>query len=411
MSYDVSQVRRDFPALAVEAAERPLAYLDNAATTQKPLAVLEAVERYNRTSHANPHRGVYALAVAATQAYERARERVARFINAPSPREVIFTRNATEALNLVAFSYGLNNLKIGDEIVLCISEHHSNLIPWQQVARLTGASLRYLYLDKEYRLPWEEVRSKITKRAKITAIAHTSNVLGTVYPVAEIAAWAHSQGSVVVVDAAQSVPHMPLDVQDLGADFLAFSGHKIYGPTGIGVLYGRRELLERMAPYQYGGEMIEYVDEESATFAELPHKFEAGTPNVEGAVGLAAALDYVERLGLGEIRRHEQELTAYALEELARIPWVTVYGPQNLEGRGPVISFGIDGCHPHDVATILDCCGVAVRAGHHCAQPLMHFLQIPASSRASFALYNTPAEVDALIRSLFEVRKWLGYGS
>ncbi|HHT73544.1 MAG TPA: cysteine desulfurase [Firmicutes bacterium] len=410
MPFDVNQVRLDFPALSVEANGHPLAYLDSAATTQKPVQVLDAVARYNEASHGNPHRGVHYLAVAATQAYEGARERVARFINA-SPQEVIFTRNATAALNLVAFSYGVANLRPGDEIVLCISEHHSNLVPWQQVARLTGATLKYLYVDEAYRLPWDEVRTKITSNTKITAIAHMSNVLGTIYPVAEIAAWAHRQGAVVVVDAAQSVPHLTVDVESLDADFLVFSGHKVYGPTGIGVLYGRAELLERMAPYQYGGDMIEYVEEQSSTFAPVPQKFEAGTPNVEGAVGLAAALDYVDGLGLESILRHEQELTVYALEELKKLPWVTIYGPQDLSERGPVISFGVEGCHPHDVATIMDSCGVAVRAGHHCAQPLMHYLKIPASSRASFGLYNTPAEVEALVDSIFKVRKWLGYGS
>ncbi len=411
MPFLVNQVRRDFPALETAVNGHSLVYLDNAATTQKPRQVLEAVGAYNQTSHANPHRGVYHLSTAATQAYEKARERVARFINAHAPKEVIFTRNATEALNLVAFSYGLKNLGPGDEIVLCISEHHSNLVPWQQVARLTGASLKYLYLDETYRLPWSEIREKITRRTKITAIAHMSNVLGTIYPVADIAQWAHRQGGVVVVDAAQSIPHLPVDVQDLGADFLAFSGHKVYGPTGIGVLYGRAELLENMPPYQFGGDMIEYVAEQDSTFAPLPQKFEAGTPNVEGAVGLEAALDYVETLGLENILRHERELTAYALAELKKMPWVTIYGPGDLAERGPVISFNIEGCHPHDVATIVDCSGVAVRAGHHCAQPLMNFLKIPASTRVSFALYNTEAEIDAFMASIYKVRKWLGYGS
>lgn len=411
MAFNVHEIRRDFPALAQNVHGRPLIYLDSAATTQRPRQVLEAIERYNKCSNANPHRGVYYLGTEATRAYEQARERVARYIKARSTKEVIFTRNATEALNLVAFTFGLSNLTAGDEIVLCISEHHSNLVPWQQIARLTGATLKYLYLDEGFHLTEEEIQTKITKSTKIVAIAQMSNVLGTVYPVEMIASWAHRQGAVVVVDAAQSVPHQPIDVQALDADFLVFSGHKIYGPMGIGVLYGKKEFLQEMPPYQFGGDMIEYVEEQSATFASLPQKFEAGTPNVEGAVGLAAALDYVESIGLADIARHEQELTAYALDELSKLPWIKIHGPLDLAVRGPVISFEIEGCHPHDVATILDSYGVAVRAGHHCAQPLMKYLKIPASTRASFALYNTKEEVDIFLESILNVRKWLGYGS
>ncbi len=411
MAFNVHEIRRDFPALAQNVHGRPLIYLDSAATTQRPRQVLEAIERYNKCSNANPHRGVYYLGTEATRAYEQARERVARYIKARSTKEVIFTRNATEALNLVAFTFGLSNLTAGDEIVLCISEHHSNLVPWQQIARLTGATLKYLYLDEGFHLTEEEIQTKITKSTKIVAIAQMSNVLGTVYPVEMIASWAHRQGAVVVVDAAQSVPHQPIDVQALDADFLVFSGHKIYGPMGIGVLYGKKEFLQEMPPYQFGGDMIEYVEEQSATFAPLPQKFEAGTPNVEGAVGLAAALDYVESIGLADIARHEQELTAYALDELSKLPWIKIHGPLDLAVRGPVISFEIEGCHPHDVATILDSYGVAVRAGHHCAQPLMKYLKIPASTRASFALYNTKEEVDIFLESILNVRKWLGYGS
>lgn len=411
MAFNVHEIRRDFPALAQNVHGRPLIYLDSAATTQRPRQVLEAIERYNKCSNANPHRGVYYLGTEATRAYEQTRERVARYIKARSTKEVIFTRNATEALNLVAFTFGLSNLTAGDEIVLCISEHHSNLVPWQQIARLTGATLKYLYLDEGFHLTEEEIQTKITKSTKIVAIAQMSNVLGTVYPVEMIASWAHRQGAVVVVDAAQSVPHQPIDVQALDADFLVFSGHKIYGPMGIGVLYGKKEFLQEMPPYQFGGDMIEYVEEQSATFAPLPQKFEAGTPNVEGAVGLAAALDYVESIGLADIARHEQELTAYALDELSKLPWIKIHGPLDLAVRGPVISFEIEGCHPHDVATILDSYGVAVRAGHHCAQPLMKYLKIPASTRASFALYNTKEEVDIFLESILNVRKWLGYGS
>ncbi|NLM38976.1 MAG: cysteine desulfurase [Firmicutes bacterium] len=411
MGFSVHEIRQDFPALAQSVHGKPLIYLDNAATTQRPVQVLEAIERYNHFANANPHRGVHYLGTEATRAYEQARERVARFINAGSRKEVIFTRNATEALNLVAFAFGLAQVKAGDEIVLCISEHHSNLVPWQQIARLTGAKLKYLYLDEEFCLTHKEIQAKITDTTKIVAIAQMSNVLGTIYPVREIAGWAHSQGAVVVVDAAQSIPHQVVDVQALDADFLVFSGHKIYGPMGIGVLYGREELLREMPPYQFGGDMIEYVEEESSTFAPLPQKFEAGTPNVEGAVGLAAALDYVESIGLKQIAEHERNLTAYALEELRKLRWVRVHGPLDMAQRGPVISFEIEGCHPHDVATILDTYGVAVRAGHHCAQPLMNYLKIPASSRVSFALYNTKEEVDVFLESILNVRKWLGYGS
>lgn len=411
MDLDIASIRQDFPALLQPVYGKPLVYLDNAATTQRPRQVLEAVKSYDYHSNANPHRGVHYLGTAATQSYEAARERVARFINASSPREVIFTRNATEALNLVAFTHGLTNIKEGDEIVLCISEHHSNIVPWQQIAQIKKAVLKYLYLNEDYQLTEEEYQTKITPQVKVVAIAQMSNVLGTVYPVEDIIKWAHRQGAVVVVDAAQSIPHMAVDVQALDADFLVFSGHKVYGPMGIGVLYGKAELLEEMPPYQFGGDMIEYVEEQSSTFAELPQKFEAGTPNVEGAVGLAAALDYVEGLGLGNIARYEQELTAYALEKLQQLPWVTIHGPLDTPQRGPVISFAIDGCHPHDVASIIDTYGVAVRAGHHCAHPLMHYLQIPASSRASFAVYNTKEEVDILLESILNVRKWLGYGS
>jgi cysteine desulfurase/selenocysteine lyase len=408
---DIEKIRRDFPILNQEINGRSLAYLDNAATTQKPKLVLEAVNEYNHRFNGNPHRGAHYLGVEATRLYEGARTKIKEFINAGSTQEIIFTKNATEALNLIAYAYGMTFLEPGDEIVICISEHHSNLVCWQQVAGVKGAVLKYLYLNDDYTLDFEEIETKITTKTKLVSIAQMSNVLGTIYPVEEIAAYAHSMGAVVVVDAAQSAAHMALDVQALDADFLVFSGHKMLGPMGIGVLYGKKELLGKMPPFLYGGDMIEYVEEQSVSFAELPYKFEAGTQNVEGAVGLAAAVDYLSQIGFDKIQAHERELTKYALERLAQLPYVQVYGPRDLSIRGPVISFTVDGCHPHDTATILDHYGVAVRAGHHCAQPLMNYLEVPATSRASFYLYNTKAEIDNLVEGIKQVRRWLGHGS
>lgn len=408
---DIERIRRDFPILAQKINGRTLAYLDNAATTQKPQSVINAVKEYNRRFNGNPHRGIHHLGVEATRLYEAARMKVKNFINADSAQEIIFTKNATEALNLIAYAYGMTFLEPGDEIVITISEHHSNLVCWQQVAKAKGGVLKYLYLNDDYTLDWEEVERKITDQTKIVSIAQMSNVLGTIYPVQEIAAYAHTKGAVVVVDAAQSAAHMPSDVQVLDADFFVFSGHKMLGPMGIGVLYGKKELLEMMPPFLFGGDMIEYVAEQSASFAELPYKFEAGTPNVEGAVGLAAAIDYLNQIGFKQIQAREFELTRYALSKLAELPYVKVFGPTDLVKRGPVISFAVDGCHPHDTASILDHYGVAVRAGHHCAQPLMQFLNVPATSRASFFFYNTKAEIDDLIDGIKQVRRWLGYGS
>ena len=386
-------------------------YLDNAATTHTPVDVLDAIREYKERFNANPHRGAHYLGVQATTLYENARAKVAKFINAASPREIIFTRNATEALNLVAYSFGLSQVEPGDEIVLCISEHHSNLVPWQMVAQAKGAILRYLYLTEDFTLDWTEVQNVINEKTAVVGIAQMSNVLGTIYPLEELIAYAHQKGAVVVVDGAQSAPHLRTDVQSLDADFFAFSGHKLFGPMGIGVLYGKKDLLESMPPFLRGGEMVEYVEEQTTTFNELPHKFEAGTPNVEGAVGLAAAIDFLEGIGFETMEAYERELTVYALEELQKVPYLKICGPLHTDRRGPVISFALEGCHPHDVATIVDSDGIALRAGHHCAQPLMKYLGAPATSRISFSFYNTKDEIDACITSLRGVRRWLGYGS
>ncbi len=388
-----------------------LAYLDNAATVQRPVPVLRAVDEFYRTENANPHRGLYELSVKATERYENARHTVKEFIGADKDCEVIFTRNASESLNLVAYSYGLNFLHEGDEIVLPVSEHHSNLVPWQMVAQAKGAKLVYLYPDKEGRLTDDEME-KITPKAKILALAHVSNVLGSVYPVRKIADKAHSVGAVVVVDCAQSIPHFKVNVKDLGADFMAFSGHKMMAPMGIGVLYGREELLNKMPPFLRGGEMIEYVHEQSATFAPLPQKFEAGTQNVGGAVGLEAAIHYLQKVGYDKIAETEQALLNYTLDGLAEVPHITVYGgTKNRRDRCGVISFNVDGVHPHDVASILDADGVAIRAGHHCAQPLMDYLGVNATCRASLYFYNTREDIDQFLSSLKRVRGWLGLGT
>ncbi|NLV90782.1 MAG: cysteine desulfurase [Firmicutes bacterium] len=408
--FDVNVIRRDFATLAQQVKGKPLIYLDNAATTHKPDGVLQAMKDYYQRCNANPHRGAYELGVTSTTLYEGARARVSQFINAASPREIVFTKNATEALNLIAFSYGMSFVGPGDEIVLCISEHHSNLVPWQRVAKTRKAVLKYLYLNKDYTLDMDQLAATITEKTKVVSIAHMSNALGTIYPIEEIIDFAHAKGAVVVIDGAQSVPHSKVDVQQLDADFLVWSGHKMLSPMGIGVLYGKLSLLEQIPPFLFGGEMIEYVQEQESTFAEPPLKFEGGTPNVAGALGLAAAIDYLEAIGWENIQSHERRLTAYALEQLRRINHLRIIGPGDVEKQGPVISFVLEGCHPHDVATILDSYGVAVRAGHHCAQPLMSYLQVPATSRASFYLYNTLDEVDSLIAAIKEVRKWLGYG-
>ena len=389
-----------------------LVYLDNAATTQKPVQVVQAVDEYYRRFNANPHRGLYALSVKATDLYEEARHTVKEFIHADKDDEVIFTRNASESLNLVAYSYGLTFLKEGDEIALPVSEHHSNLVPWQMVAQAKGAKLVYLYPDAEGRLTDEEIQSKITEKTRIVAAAQVSNVLGSVYPVRKIIARAHAVGAVVVLDCAQSIPHYPVDVAALNADFVAFSGHKMLAPMGIGVLYGKEELLNKMPPFLRGGEMIEYVHEQTASFAPLPQKFEAGTQNVGGAVGLAEAVRYLQKVGYNTIARTEAALLDYALDGLARIPHVTVYaGTENRKDRCGVISFNVEGVHPHDVASILDAGGVAIRAGHHCAQPLMEYLCVNATCRASLYFYNTKEDIDVFLDNVKGVRGWLGLGA
>ena len=403
--------RQDFPILNEIVNDHPLVYLDNAATTQKPQVVIDAVADYYRHENANPHRGAYALSVRATEGYESARATVRAFIGAQKTEEIIFTRNATEALNLLAYSYGRTFLQAGDEIVLSIAEHHSNIVPWQQLAQEKGIAIRYLYVDEKGEIPFEAIQKTITEKTKIVSIAHVSNVLGTINPIKAIIQHAHDCGAVAIVDAAQSIPHMQVDVVDMDADFVVFSGHKMLAPMGAGVLYGKKELLERMPPFLTGGDMIEYVREQSATFAPLPQKFEAGTQNVEAALGLAAAMDYLTQIGMDTIAQIEHELTAYALEKMHANPYIRVFGRQDTQNRAGVISFALQDCHPHDVASILDADGVAIRSGHHCAHPLMTYLGVPATCRVSFYLYNTKEEIDQFIESLSKVRKWLGYGS
>ena len=397
--------RRDFPLLHNMMNGKPLVYLDNGATTQKPESVIQAMCGYYGGCNANPHRGAYALSVQATDIYENARERTRQFIHAKSAKEIIFTKNATEALNLVAYSYGLTNIGAGDEIVLTISEHHSNLVPWQQVAKARGAVLRYIYLEADGNLSAADIETKITAKTKLVAVTQVSNVLGLVNPVKDIVARAHRAGAVVVVDGSQSVAHMAVDVQDIGADFFAFSGHKLLSPMGIGVLYGREALLDAMPPFLTGGDMIEYVEEQDTTFAELPAKFEAGTQNVGGAAGLTAAIDYLETFGFDNIQRIEKELVDYALPQLRALPYIELYGcDSRLDNKTGIITFNVKDVHPHDVATILDAEGVAVRAGHHCAQPLMKYLGQNATCRASFYLYNTKEDVDRWLAALKKVR-------
>lgn len=395
----------DFPILRGKMNGHPLTYLDNSATTQKPESVVCSICGYYGGCNANPHRGVYELSVKATKVYEDARRKVADFLNAQS-KEIIFTKNATESLNLIAFSYGLTNLQAGDEILITIAEHHSNLVPWQMVARTTGAQLNYIYLSEDGNLSQEDIDKKLTRRTKILAVTQISNVLGLVNDVKTLAARAHEVGAVVVVDGAQSVPHIPVDVKELGADFLAFSGHKMLSPMGIGVLFGKRMILENMPPFLSGGDMIEYVEEQTTNFAELPQKFEAGTQNVGGAAGLNAAIDYLQGVGFEEIERIERDLTNYAIAELKRLPYVELYGcDSERDNKIGIVTFNIRDVHPHDVATILDAQGVAIRAGHHCAQPLMKFLGQNSTCRASFYFYNTRRDVERLVEAIQQVRK------
>lgn len=401
---DVEKIRKDFPILDQIVNDEPLVYLDNAATTQKPKAVLEAVNRYYQEDNANVHRGVHTLAERATASYEAARETVRRFINASSTKEVLFTRGTTTGLNWVG-RFAEEILEEGDEVLISIMEHHSNILPWQEACRKAGAKLVYVYL-KDGGLDLEDFRKKLTDRTKFVSIAHASNVLGVINPVQEIAQLAHEKGAIVVVDGAQSVPHMKIDVQKLDADFFVFSGHKMAGPTGIGVLYGKEQYLNQMSPVEFGGEMIDFVYEQSATWKELPWKFEAGTPNMAGAIGLAAAIDYLEAIGMDAIERHEQDLIAYVFPKLQAIEGLKIYGSQDLAKRSGVISFNLGDLHPHDLATALDYEGVAVRAGHHCAQPLIQYLEVPATARASFYLYNTKEDCDKLVEALIKTKEF-----
>lgn len=397
-------IKKDFPVLNQIVNDEPLVYLDNAATTQKPLKVLAAIKDYYENDNANVHRGVHTLAERATEKYEAAREKVRHFINAKSTKEVLFTRGTTTSINWVAQFAG-QILKAGDEIVISIMEHHSNIVPWQEVAKKTGAILKFVYL-KDGQLDMDDLRKKITNQTKFVSIAHVSNVLGTINPVEEITKIAHEHGAYMVVDGAQSTPHMAIDLQKMDVDFFAFSGHKMMGPTGIGVLYGKEELLNQFEPVEFGGEMIDFVYESHSTWTELPWKFEAGTPNIAGAIALGAAIDYIQELGIDQIHQHEIELIDYLMPKLQEIEGLTIYGPKDNVKRGGLIAFNIEGLHPHDVATALDMEGVAVRAGHHCAQPLLNYLETPATARASFYLYNTKADCDKLVEALKKTKEF-----
>ena len=389
-------IKEDFPIFK----NRDISYLDSGATTQKTKYVINSIDNYYEKNNANPHRGAYELSVQATEEYEGARKKVAKFINAKVPEEIIFTKNASEALNLIAYSYGLDKLKKNEEVVISIMEHHSNLVPWQYVTEKTGSTLKYMYINDEYELSDKEIEEKITDKTKVVGIAHISNVLGTINNVEKIIKYAHSKGAIVIVDCSQSIPHMQIDVQKMDADFIVFSGHKMLAPLGIGVLYGKKELLNQMRPFLMGGDMIEYVYEQKTTFAKLPNKFEAGTQNVEGVVGLGAAIDYIEKIGYNKIQEIETELLEYAREELQKLDFVKLYMTPNKENHSSVISFNVKGVHPHDVASILDANGICVRSGNHCAQPLMRYLGIDSTCRASFYIYNTKEDVDRLVDAL-----------
>ncbi|EKU93143.1 Probable cysteine desulfurase [Alloiococcus otitis] len=410
MSLDQEKLRRDFPILNQEVNDEPLVYLDNAASTQKPKQVIDKIQTYYEESNANVYRGVHALSERATRLYEEARHKLADFIGASQAEEVIFTRGTTTGLNWVAQNLGQLVLEEGDEILISYMEHHSNIIPWQQIAKITGAQLRYIDLTPDGQLDLDDAKNKISPNTKILAITHVSNVLGVINPIKELGQLIHQQGGTLVVDGAQAVPHMAIDVQDLDADFYAFSGHKMCGPTGIGVLYGKRKWLEAIEPAEFGGEMIQVVDLYDSTWADLPHKFEAGTPNIAGAIGLAAAVDYLQDLGMDQIFQHEHDLASYTLGRLQAKDGVTVFGPSDPDKRSGVIAFNIDGLHPHDVATALDLEGVAIRAGHHCAQPLMKYIKQPATARASFYLYNTKADADKLLEAIDKTKEFFSNG-
>nr|WP_277395109.1 cysteine desulfurase [Lactococcus taiwanensis] len=404
MMLEIEKLREDFPILNQKVNDEPLVYLDNAATTQKPLTVLSAINDFYQQDNANVHRGVHTLAERATADYEAAREKVRAFINAQSTKEILFTRGTTTSLNWVAQFAG-QILTPADEVIITIMEHHSNIVPWQEIAQRTGATLKFVYL-KDGGLDWTDLNEKISTKTKFVSVAHVSNVLGCINPIKEIADLAHAHGAYVVVDGAQSVPHMAVDVQELDVDFFAFSGHKMMGPTGIGVLYGKEELLQRFEPVEFGGEMIDFVYESHSTWTELPWKFEAGTPNIAGAIGLGAAIDYINSIGIENIQQHERELVEYLLPKLKEIPGLTLYGPAEPRQRAGVIAFNLQGLHPHDLATALDMEGIAVRAGHHCAQPLLHDLKVAATARASFYLYNTKADCDKLIKALWVTKEF-----
>lgn len=392
----VEEIKKDFPLLE----NNMITYLDSGATSQKPIQVINRVQEFYERYNANPHRGAYNLSIEATEAYENTRKEIAKFINTRFPEEIIFSKNATESLNLIAYSYGMENVKQDDEIVLSIMEHHSNLVPWQKVAKAKGAKLNYMYINKDFELSEEEIKAKITDKTKIVGITHVSNVLGTINNIKEIIKYAHKKGAVVVVDLSQSIPHFEIDVQDLDCDFAVFSGHKMLAPLGIGILYGKREILNKMEPFIMGGDMIEYVYEQYTTFAPLPNKFEAGTQNVEGVVGLGAAIEYIKNIGYKTIHELEEEVLLYARQELSKLEYLDLYLTPNIKNHSGVISFNIKGVHPHDVASILDSYGVCVRSGNHCAQPLLRYMGLDSTCRASFYFYNTKEDVDKLVSSL-----------
>ena len=408
---DVEQIRNDFPVLSRMVHGKPLVYLDNAATSQKPRAVIQALTDYYETYNSNVHRGVHTLSMEATDRYEEAREKVARFINAEAPESIIWTRNATESLNLVAHSWAEENISEGDEIVVTRLEHHSNLVPWQRVAARKGAALRFLGMTEDGSVDMDGAASVINAKTKLLAVTHVSNSLGTVVPVKELAGMARSVGAAVLVDGAQSVPHQPVDVEDLGCDFLALSGHKMMGPTGIGALYARREVLEQMEPFLHGGEMVLEVSYEDASWNELPMRFEAGTPNIADAIALGAAVDYLTALGMENVREHEKQLTAYALEAFRELEEIDLFGPMDVDRRGGILSFYSSDVHPHDLGTFLDQEGVAIRTGHHCTMPLMGALGVPATARASLYVYNTEQEVDALVDALKRALRYFSDGA
>ena len=392
----VDNLKKDFPILE----NRNIAYLDSGATTQKPIQVINAIKDYYERYNANPHRGAYSLSIEATEEYENVRSKIAKFINARHREEIIFSKNATESLNLIAYSYGMDNLKKDDEVVLSIMEHHSNLVPWQKVTKLTESKLNYMYINENYEISDEEIESKITDKTKVVGIMHISNVLGTINDIKKIIKYAHKKGAIVIVDATQSIQHMSIDVQELDADFLVFSGHKMMAPLGIGVLYGKKELLNKMNPFLMGGDMIEYVYEQETTYAPLPNKFEAGTQNVEGVIGLGAAIDYIEKLGYDNIQKIEKELLDYAMDKLSELDYLELYVTPNRKNHSGVISFNIKGVHPHDVASILDSEGVCVRSGNHCAQPLLRYMGLDSTCRVSFYIYNTKEDVNKLVSAL-----------